>query len=68
MSSTAERDDLIGQRVEWQGQSWFVAVAQHDQETSDDPGHWHLTLSSPSLSSNDGEPNSVTVGPESTSS
>lgn len=42
-----DRDDLIGQRVTWQGESWFVAVAQHDTEEGDDVGHWHLTLTAP---------------------
>lgn len=41
------RDDLIGSRIEWQGQSWFVALAQHDTEEGNDVGHWHLTLTAP---------------------
>lgn len=42
-----DRDDLIGRRIEWQGQSWFVALAQHDTEADDAVGHWHLTLTAP---------------------
>lgn len=41
------RDDLIGTLVEWQGDRWTVAVAQHDREHERDRGHWHLTLTNP---------------------
>lgn len=46
-SAVAERDDLIGRQVEWEGARWTVALAQHDKENERDRGHWHLTLTNP---------------------
>lgn len=48
-SPTDHPRDIAPQRIEWQGQSWFVADAQHDLDDAhpDEPGHWHLTLTAP---------------------